>query len=375
MMYPVPRNLALAVGLLALFGCTASEPTQQSKDDVRAYTGLDGSVPIVRSSSGSSREAGPAVGPDASVPVLSDSGAGAASADAAMHLANDTLDAALIAPMSSVGDTGLRDAASPLALLEAGPPPPRAITIRFKAVVGSMDLSCGQTYRAVGSNGTSAYARDFRFFVEDLRLLNAAGKDVPVQLANRPPFQADGVSLLDFETGRDGCGGTAEVNTEITGTVPADDYRGIAFSNGVPESLQHGDPRSAPAPLRAAGMNVSQRDGYRFMRAELVQSGAPPDMTGSVELHVSSAGCTGNPDNGSARCTKQNRVDVRLLGFDPDKNIIVADLGRLFAGVDLRAITVCHSELELCDPLFDRLGLDYASGEPSGAQQLYRVGP
>jgi uncharacterized repeat protein (TIGR04052 family) len=205
--------------------------------------------------------------------------------------------------------------------------------------------------------------------------MNAAGRDVPVQIANRPPFQAEGVSLIDFETGTDGCGGTSDYNTEITGTVPPDDYRGIAFTNGVPESLQHGDPASAPAPLRAAGMNVSRLDGYRFMRAELVQSGAPPTMTGSAELHVSSAECSGNPDNGSARCKKQNRVEVRLLGFDPSTNIIVADLSRLFDGVDLRAITVCHSELDLCDPLFDRLGLDYASGAPSGAQQLYKVGP
>ena len=376
------RFSGLAVGLLSLLGCADSAPTQQSKDYVSMFAGLDGAAPIVRDSTGAARDAAEVTRADTSVPVPAD--AGASASDAALHTPDDTLDAAAAGSTSSLNDAGpsdagagapgVRDAAAPALPVDAGPPPPRAITIRFKAVVGSTDLRCGQTYPGVGSSGSGAYARDFRFFVQDLRLINAAGKDVPVQLANRPPFQAEGVSLIDFETGAGGCAGTVDVNTEITGSVPPDDYRGIAFTNGVPESLNHGDLSTAPLPLRAAGMRVSRLEGYRFMRAELVQSGASPDMTGSVELHVSGTECSGDAAAGSASCAKPNRIEVRLLGFDPGKNIIVADLNGLFAKVDLRAITVCHSELPLCDPLFDRLGIDYASGQPAGAQQLYRVG-
>src|SRR4051812_304455 len=76
MMHTVPRNSALAVGLLSLFGCTDSEPLQQSKDDVRAFGILDsGAVPIVRSSTGSSRDAGSLVAADATVGTSADGGA------------------------------------------------------------------------------------------------------------------------------------------------------------------------------------------------------------------------------------------------------------------------------------------------------------
>lgn len=371
------RTAALAVGLLSISACSDDEPTrQQSTDNASARAGLDASVAIVHESGGRSRDAASPVRGDTSV-VASDSGAwrdAAGEADAALDASassdpSSALDAAGELPASK--DAGQRDGA---AAVDAGPPPARSVSIRFKAVVGSTDMSCGLTYNGLGSNGTSAYTRDFRFFVQDLRLINAAGKDVPVTVASRPPFQQDGVSLIDFETGASGCGGTAEVNTEITGTVPAGDYRGIAFTNGVPESLNHVDPESAPAPLRARGMNVNRLEGYRFLRAELVQSGAPVDMTGSVELHVNSSRCSGDPTNGSAKCARQNRVEVRMLGFEPSRNIILADLSTLFANVDLRNITVCHSELELCSPLFDRLGVSYDTGRPEGAQQLYRVG-
>jgi len=374
------RNAALAVGLLSICACSEDKPAQQqSTDNASAQTGLDASVAIVHESGGRSRDAASPGRGDTGL-VSSDAGAGG---DAALGSA-DVLDAASASdPASALDaaagevsskDAGQRDSGAP-ALVDAGPPPARSVSIRFKAVVGGTDMSCGLTYDGLGSNGTSAYTRDFRFFVQDLRLINAAGKDVPVTVANRPPFQQDGVSLIDFETGASGCGGTAEVNTEITGTVPPGEYRGIAFTNGVPESLNHVDPESAPAPLRARGMNVNRLEGFRFVRAELVQSGAPADMTGSVELHVNSEGCSGDPTNGSAKCDKPNRVEVRLLGFDPSRNIVLADLSTLFAKVDLRNITVCHSELDLCAPLFERLGVSYDTGKPEGAQQLYRVSP
>jgi uncharacterized repeat protein (TIGR04052 family) len=371
------RMAALGLGLLLYGGCSEDEPTQHHGTSYgNAGTELDAAVTIVHESGDRAHDAASPTRGDTSA---SAGDAGEGRADAAPDSSTSTsgtsgqsseLDAALDAATSTAPqsmDAAQRETGSP-GVVDAAPPPARAVTIRFRAIVGSTNMSCGLTYGGVGSNATSAYARDFRFFVQDLRLINAAGKDIPVSIETRLPFQAEGVSLIDFETGASGCGGTPEMNTDITGTVPAGDYRGIAFTNGVPSALNHLDPALAPAPLRARGMNVSQVEGYRFLRAELVQSGAPVDMSGSVELHVNSTGCS---DDG--KCEKDNRVEVRLSGFDPSKNVVLADLSTLFAKVDLRAITVCHSELELCDPMFDRLGLDYDTGKPSGGQQLYRV--
>lgn len=52
--------------------------------------------------------------------------------------------------------------------------------------------------------------------------------------------------------------GDANVNRAITRTVPPGDYNGIVFVNGVPESLNHGDPLELPAPLQAPMLRVGR---------------------------------------------------------------------------------------------------------------------
>jgi hypothetical protein len=43
--------------------------------------------------------------------------------------------------------------------------------------------------------------------------------------------------------------------------------------------------------------------------------------------------------------------------------------------MDLASVTTCHSSGEDCAPLFERVGLDLASGTPIDGQRIYRVEP
>jgi uncharacterized repeat protein (TIGR04052 family) len=252
-------------------------------------------------------------------------------------------------------------------------PAQRAVRVRFRAVVADEPFACGATY--AGADGVAFAGADLRAFVQDVALLDANGVEVPVALDVRPPWQQGSVALIDFEDGSAACAaGTRDVNLEVSGMVPQGDYRGLVFSNGVPEALNHADPAQLPPPLQAGSMTWGWLLGYRFLMAEVVALPGDAGAPGSALLHVGSAACTGNPSQGGVTCGRANRNRVRLDDFDPDEDVVLVDLGRLFAGVDLTAVTTCHSSGAECEPFFERVGLDLALGSAIEPQQLYRVG-
>lgn len=270
----------------------------------------------------------------------------------------------------------------------------QAVTLRFKAKVGREDFACGRVYADQGSTKVSATPQDFRFYVQSVRLIGAGGQEVPVALDERSDWQTSDVALLDFTTTDGNCSaGNPATNTIVTGKVPAGSYAGVIFVNGVPDSLNHIDFAVAPEPLRDPSTSWNWLLGYRFLLAELLHvpgassadAGAPPDGGADAGLsdggtsglgigvvHVGSTECSGSAALGF-RCSKANRNEVRLLGFDPAANSIVADLGAIFASSDLSRETNCHSTGEQCAPLFAAVGVDYASGAPAATQLVFRV--
>lgn len=57
---------------------------------------------------------------------------------------------------------------------------------------------------------------DFRFYIQNVRLVDKKGKETPVNLVSDGKFQTEKVALLDFENGEGNCsGGTKELNTII----------------------------------------------------------------------------------------------------------------------------------------------------------------
>jgi uncharacterized repeat protein (TIGR04052 family) len=261
------------------------------------------------------------------------------------------------------------------------------VTIQFAAKMGDADFACGTTYPNFGLSASEVSPRKLRFYVDELRLINDHGDEVPVVMDTRSPWQTPDVALIDFADDAGDCGEqTPETNTIITGTVPADTYNGIVFSNGIPEALNHGDPATAPAPLQA-GMSWGWLYGNIFFQAELqnvtIPDGGVPDggTAGQVFLHLGSTGCenlTGDagPDFNApptVSCTNQNRNRIELTGFNPTTNSVVVDLEPLFGDSDMTLDSQCHSSLPLCEPWFAAAGVDFATGAALTTQTIYSV--
>ncbi len=261
------------------------------------------------------------------------------------------------------------------------------VTISFKAKVGTEDFRCGKTYANQGATAEAVQPSDLRFFVDKLSLLNDKGVEVPVTFEARTPWQTTDVALLDFEDGTGECkNGNADTNTKITGSVPVGTYRGIVFSNGVPESLNHGDPTTAPAPLQAGGMTWGWLYGYKFFTAQMVSmsvpdGGADAGPRGIGLLHVGSVGCDNAVDGGDpdfnqppkVACTQSNRNRVHLAEFLPGTSTVVVDVGAVFAGTDMKVSSQCHSVGPACPSLFANVGLAFETGAQLPSQAAYRV--
>lgn len=75
------------------------------------------------------------------------------------------------------------------------------ITLQFTGAVGDEVFSCGTVYEGLGAEETSTEFMDFRLYVHDIRLIDADGEEVPVELMQDGVWQVENVALLDFEDG------------------------------------------------------------------------------------------------------------------------------------------------------------------------------
>jgi uncharacterized repeat protein (TIGR04052 family) len=255
----------------------------------------------------------------------------------------------------------------------------QTFTIPFEAYVGTTPFDCTATYPMVGSPATSIAISDFRLYVHDVRLLDMQGKEVPLTLDQDGVWQYQDVALLDFENKTGACAnGTTETNKTLRGKAPAGDYMGVAFKIGVPASLNHLDAATAPSPLSLSALFWVWTDGYKFARID-----TKPTAMGGMPffVHLGAGGCTGDPAMMQpVTCTNPNVPDVVLDHFHFTQGMVgVFDFGALTAGSNLAAdqggAPGCMSEkTDLdCGPIFQRLGLDLATGMPSGTQSFVRV--
>ncbi|MAQ16072.1 MAG: metallo-mystery pair system four-Cys motif protein [Sandaracinus sp.] len=243
-------------------------------------------------------------------------------------------------------------------------------TIQFAALSGSEPVACGGTYTGLGAGNADLTVQDFRFYVHDVRLVDATGAETPLVLESDGKWQNDSVALLDFE---DGCGdtGNADLRTFIEGRAPAGDYTGIRFKLGVPEALNHQDPVAAEPPLSLSEMFWSWNGGYKFVRIEGTSS-----VFEGWRLHLGSTLCEGDM-MGDATCANGNRPEV-ALDLDPLNDTVVADLEGLFQGsmLDNTAETApgCMSGVDDpdCAVIFDNLGLEFG-GTASTGQTFFRA--
>ncbi|WP_292532056.1 MbnP family copper-binding protein [Methylocystis sp.] len=293
------------------------------------------------------------------------------------------------------------------------------VAIRFALAAGDQPVECGRDIAGLGAGGQPAQLRDARFYISAPALIDAAGREVPIELEQND-WQYANLALLDFENKTGKCIGSADVNDTIKGSAPRGRYKGISFVIGVPSVVQdkdgkdvvlnHSNFATAPAPLDLQSMTWNWQAGRKFVKIEVdpeggvtrpplkprspadaangagapgdkSDGGAPPmadapkaaplrvneDGTITVStwmLHLGSTGCRGDATKGEiTSCTNPNRIPVKLASFDSAKQRVVLDLKPLFAGIDLGKdkgfSTGCMSgpaDPE-CTPMFENLGL------------------
>ncbi|MBX3247450.1 MAG: metallo-mystery pair system four-Cys motif protein [Myxococcales bacterium] len=249
---------------------------------------------------------------------------------------------------------------------DAGEP----VELRFAALVGDEPFACGARYEGVGAEGGALTPTDLRFFVHDVRLVDADGAEVPVTLERDGRWQSARVALLDFE---DGCGdaGNADLNDRVRGRAPAGAYTGVRFRVGVPTPENHGHPPAAAAPLNLTALWWSWNAGYKFLRID-----GRSDALDGWRLHLGASGCTGDM-RGDATCTASNRPEVSIDDFDLTEDVIAFDLGALLAGSSLDrtgGAPGCLSDPNDadCAPFFEALGLPFGD-QGAGRQRVFRA--
>jgi uncharacterized repeat protein (TIGR04052 family) len=273
-----------------------------------------------------------------------------------------------------------RQGGSLQALIEAD----RVMAIEFEARAGSLPIACGQVIAGLGSTSAAGRLTDFRFYVSEVHLIREDGGLQRLQLGANTAWQytspqGDAVTLIDLEDGSDRCAdeGTAPRNAWLTGTVPAGRYTGVLMTLGVPESLNHTDTSSAPAPLNSTAMGWGWQAGRKFMKVEVTEAeeGTWPVMSSTFYVHLGSTRCA-ETAKGSKQysCGVPNRGLVRLNGFDPQLHKVAVDLVALLAGTDAtrnqpQTSGGCMSQGTDTDCLhvFQALGIDWAAdGSGSG---------
>lgn len=258
---------------------------------------------------------------------------------------------------------------------------PRPVSIKFAARVGTQPFVCGQTYTGMGTTASTVSATEFMMYVTDVKLLTAAGAEVPVTLTQDNKWQLENITLIDFAAGGAGtacANASAETNLQVVGTVPGGaTYTGIRYTLGLPFARNHGDATTAPGPLSATTMFWSWNGGYKALRLDLKTTGLPNGWF----LHIGSTGCT--PGGGASvvptSCTAPNQMTYTLPAFDAATQTIVADVAPLIATSNLDvnqggpAGCMSGTTDNDCPVLFSAYGLPFNGGAAPASQAFFRV--
>lgn len=256
----------------------------------------------------------------------------------------------------------------------AGSGPLVDVTISFAAQIGEEEFACDRTYENIGTTAATITPLDGRLYLEDIRLVNDQGSEVPVQLEQDGNWQYEDLVLLDFEDGTGLCElGDTGLNTVVRGAVPDGVYERIRFKVGVTESLNHGDPAVAESPLNRSALFWNWNAGYKFVRFDSFVF----DDDSRFNVHIGSTGCMGD-GRGEATCMNSNRTTVDLP-LDLAADVVVVDFGAYIEDSDVTAVTPetppgCQSVPNdpECVPIFEAAGLPYGEN-PGGTQKIFRI--
>ncbi|WP_411824558.1 MbnP family copper-binding protein [Leptospira sp. 'Mane'] len=187
------------------------------------------------------------------------------------------------------------------------------------------------------SESMNFYIKDARFYIHDVKLVNADGSTVDFTLTADNKWQTSKVALLDFEDKTGDCTGTTETNTSIKGTAPSGNYVGIQFKVGIPFDLNHLNSTTADAPLNNSAMFWAWASGYIFMKFDwLAKEGAGS----SNSFHLGSVGCNGSGTSVlTTSCTYPNRPTITIktsgsVSWNPTAKPVYFDVKNLVNGTN-----------------------------------------
>lgn len=231
-------------------------------------------------------------------------------------------------------------------------PEPSAFALEFVAKAGDEDVGCTDVVSGLGPDeADSVGLADLRFYVSNLKLWAADGKQVPATLGENDfqyASEAGSVSLVDLTGNDDGtCAGnaiafsegTARTNAAVTGTTVVEKVKAVSFDVGVPQKVMqdviaHNSAEGAPSPLNE--MQWTWASGYRHF---VLNFTVEDDAGGAGEgyVHVGSGDC--GPADGLAledrdECGFVNTPQVKLEGFDLANNKVKLDVRAVLAGLD-----------------------------------------
>jgi len=235
------------------------------------------------------------------------------------------------------------------------------VEIQFSARAGNEEITCQTMTSVVGMNNINPQFKDARMYVSEVALINDEGDAVNIALTQDNKWQYENVTLLDFETGEDGCAnGNTALNSVVKGTVPIDNYNGVQFTLGVPATLNHYgiDGDDAVSPLNVMGMNWSWQKGHKHLRMDI----------NGFNIHLGTTGCElvdANDESVDCGSSRPNRPNYHWDDFDVSKDSIVFDYQKLVANSDINASAkACMSGNDDpdCQSIFASLGLALDSG-------------
>lgn len=265
------------------------------------------------------------------------------------------------------------------------------VAIKFAAQMNGANFACGQTYTGIGTGPHDFIINDFRMYIHGMHIHDAlTGEEHAVVLEQDGVWQLDDVAMLDFEDATNGCTGTAETHTEVSGTVTVPATVDLAaaelcFEVGVPEDKNHIDEATAASPLNASGMLWAWKIGRKYVRIDGM--GDPTGAANPFNLHLGAQGCPAGSATAppATACTVPNSFKVCIANFDVVNSVVAVDPAPVLEGNDVSvnldggatAKPGCQSFIDDndCEEVMPRLGLDYAYGRVSGsAPSVYTGG-
>lgn len=240
-------------------------------------------------------------------------------------------------------------------------------TVPVSLVNGSTAISCGDSF-SVGTGPTTVQIQDFRLYLSEFAWITPDG-EVSATLPDIQGWQKDNAVLIDLENGTGYCSstGTADTNRQVVLSQPPANATGLAFSVGLPVTLNRLSNTTSDSPYNISALYWSWTTGYKFAKIEL------KDASNNIySFHLGSLSCTGSA--GNITCSREMKGRVELSGLTAGKTLQF-DIAKWFNGQAFASGMCMSNESAMCTNLRNRMGLENTSGNATASNaDAFKVG-